>query len=467
MGSFLEKKFQLSQNKTTVKTEVLAGLTTFMAMAYILASNPKTLADPAYIMGDPALGARIENGVFIATCLSAFLGTMFMALLANLPFALGPGLGLNATFAYTMMLTMGHTYAESLAIVFISGLLFIVISALGLREAIVRSLPQNLKIAISAGIGLFISLIGLVNGNIVINNDATLVGIVNFSDLSPESGARSALVCVIGILIIAFCNERKIRGGMAGAVIICTLIGIPLGVTTIPENFSFDIGAMITDYADFSFGAMIGGFGSMFAGHSFFSVLSKIFVVVISISLIDMFDTIGTLVGTAQSAGMVDEKGDVKNMRQALMSDALATAAGAFLGTSTVTTFVESGSGVAEGGRTGLTSVVTAFLFLFSLLLAPFIGIIPVAATAPVLISVGATMISSSVKSLDLRDFSESLPAFLTMIMMPFTYGISNGIAFGIMSYVVVKFVSGKAKELNPTLTVLAILFILRYALMA
>lgn len=467
METFLEKKFKLSQNKTNIKTEVLAGLTTFMAMAYILASNPKTLADPAYIIGDAALGARIESGVFIATCLGAFVGTMLMALLANLPFALAPGLGINATFAYTVMLNMGYTYAEGLAIVFISGILFLVISILGMREEIVRSLPYNLKIAISAGIGLFIAFIGLVNGGIIVNNDATLVGIVNFSDFSAGSGARYAIVTLIGLLVIAICNSKKIKGGMVLAILIATLAGIPLGVTVIPESFSMNLGSMFSEYANFSLGAMITGFGTMFAGKSVLSVISKIFVVVISISLIDMFDTIGTLVGTAQGAGMLDEKGEVKNMRQALLSDSIATIAGAFFGTSTVTTFVESGSGVAEGGRTGLASVVTGFMFLIALILAPFIGIIPLAAAAPALIYVGVLMIGSSFKSLDFTDPTEAIPAFLTMVMMPLTYGISNGIAFGIMSYVIIKIITGKAKDLNPTLTVLGILFILRYALIA
>lgn len=465
METFLEKKFKLSANKTNVKTEILAGLTTFMAMAYILASNPKTLADPAYIMGDAALAARLQTGVFIATCLGAFVGTMLMALLANLPFALAPGLGLNATFAYTIMLEMGYSYAEGLAIVFISGVLFFVISLFGLREAIVRALPHNLKVAISVGIGLFIAFIGLVNGGIIINNDATLVGIVNFSDF--YDGARYALVTIIGLLIIGFCNAKKIKGGMVIAIIVATLAGIPLGVTIIPETLSVNHGAMFAEYAEFSLGAMITGFGTMFAGKSVLAVFSKIFIVVISISLIDMFDTIGTLVGTAQGAGMLDEQGDVKNMRQALLSDSIATMAGAFFGTSTVTTFVESGSGVAEGGRTGLASVVTALMFLVSLLLAPFIGIIPLAAAAPALIYVGVLMIGSALKSLDFSDPTEAIPAFLTMVMMPLTYGISNGIAFGIMSYVIIKVITGKAKDLNPTLTVLGILFIIRYAFIA
>ncbi len=466
MSAWLEKKFELTKNKTTVKTEIVAGLTTFMAMAYILASNPKTLADPAYIMGNPALGAQIESSVFIATCLGAFVGTMLMALLANLPFALAPGLGLNATFAYTVMLGMGYTYAEGLAIVFISGVLFLIISLLGLREAIVRSLPHNLKIAISAGIGLFIAFIGLVNGGIVINNDATLVGIVNFSDFSTGSSARAAVVAMIGLLIIAFCNAKRIKGGMVLGILIATLAGLPLGVTVLPESFSMHLGTMLSEYASFSLGAMFSGFSSMFAGHSLFSVFSKIFVVVISISLIDMFDTIGTLVGTAQGAGLLDEQGDVKNMKQALLSDSIATMAGAFFGTSTVTTFVESGSGVAEGGRTGLASVMTAVLFLAALLLAPFIGIIPLAAAAPALIYVGVLMIGSSLKHLDFTDPTEAIPAFLTMVMMPLTYGISNGIAFGIMSYVVIKVVTGRGKDLNPTITILGVLFILRYALM-
>lgn len=465
MNSWLEKRFELSKNNTNVKTEIIAGLTTFMAMAYILASNPKTLADPAYIIGDTALGAQIESCVFIATCLGAFVGTTLMALLANLPFALAPGLGLNATFAYTVMLGMGYSYAEGLAIVFISGVLFLVISLLGLREAIVRSLPHNLKVAISAGIGLFIAFIGLVNGGIVINNDATLVGVVNFSDFSAGSGARSAVVALLGLLIIAVCNAKRIKGGMVIGILAATAAGIPLGVTVLPESFSMNIGPMFEEYISFSLGAMFSGFSSMFAGQGFFAVLSKIFVVVISLSLIDMFDTIGTLVGTAQGAGMLDEQGDVKNMKRALLSDSIATMAGAFLGTSTVTTFVEQVPRIGRRPHRPRLGCHRAAL-LVSLLLAPFIGIIPLAAAAPALIYVGVLMIGSSLKSLDFSDPTEAIPAFLTMVMMPLTYGISNGIAFGIMGYVVIKTLTGRAKDLNPTLTVLGILFILRYALM-
>ena len=467
MKSAIERFFKLKESKTDIKTEVLAGVTTFMAMAYILASIPKTMADPAYIMGNAALGAQIENAVFIAVCISSFIGTMLMAFLANLPFVLGPGIGITATFAYTLMLGMGYSYAEGLGVVFISGILFIIISALGLREAIVKALPHNINVAISAGIGLFIAFIGMVNGGIVVNNDATLVSVVNFSDFSVGSPARDAIVCLAGLTIIAYFSCKKIKGGILIAILGATLVGIPLEVTEAPSNFSMDIATMFHDYTELSFGKCFTGLQSMFAGSGFFEAVSEIFVVIITISMIDMFDTIGTLIGAAQGAGMMDEKGEVKNMKRALLSDAMATACGAVFGSSTITTFTESSSGVAEGGRTGLTSVVAALLFLVSIVLAPFIGIVPIAAVSPAMIYIGVLMISSTFDRFDFSTPDEAIPAFLTMAVMPLTYGIANGIAFGIISYVIAKIISGKAKELNPTIIILAVLFTLRYAMIA
>ncbi len=464
MAEFLEKHFKLSQNNTNVRTEVIAGITTFLTMSYILLVNPSTLSAPAFITGQDALGAQISNGVFVATCLASFLGTMLMALMANLPFALAPGMGLNATFAYTVMLNMGYTYAEALGIVFISGMLFIVISIFGLREMVVKAIPNNLKVAISGGIGLFIAFIGMQNANIVVNNDVILVGLTNLSDFS-QPATRNAIVAMVGLIVISICSAKKIKGSILIGIVAATLVGVPLGVTAMPANFTVDLASVFNDFKAISVGSFAQGLSSLFAGKNVFQVIGQIFLVVLSLSLIDMMDTIGTLIGTATSAGMIDKDGNVKNMKQALMSDAIATVAGSMLGTSTVTTFVESGSGISEGGKTGLTSVVTALLFLPALLVAPFIALIPGAATAPALIYVGVLMMGSVLR-IDFSDITEAVPAFLAISLMPLTYSIGNGIAFGIIFYVVLKLLTGKYKDINPTIAILAILFAIRYALM-
>jgi len=464
MAQFLEKHFKLAQNKTNVRTEVIAGITTFLTMSYILLVNPSTLSAPAFILGQDALGTQISNGVFVATCLASFLGTMLMALMANLPFALAPGMGLNATFAYTVMLTMGYSYAEALGIVFISGMVFIAISIFGLREMVVKAIPDNLKVAISGGIGLFIAFIGMQNSNIVVNNDAILVSLTNLSDLA-QPATRNAIVALIGLVVIAVCSAKRIKGSILIGIVAATVVGVPLGVTTMPANFTVDLAPVFKDFTEISIGSFAQGLSSLFGGKNIFQVIGQIFLVVLSLSLIDMMDTIGTLIGTATSAGMLDKDGNVKNMKQALMSDAIATVAGSMLGTSTVTTFVESGSGISEGGRTGLTSVVTALLFLPAILLAPFIALIPSAATAPALIYVGVLMMGSVLR-IDFSDITEAVPAFLTISLMPLTYSIGNGIAFGIMFYVALKVLTGKFKDINPTIVILGILFAIRYALM-
>lgn len=467
----MEKYFKLKEHGTTVRTEVMAGITTFFAMAYILLVNPDTLSTPAKIAGDMALAGHISNSVFVATCLSAFIGTLLMGLLAKIPFAQASGMGLNAFFAYTVMLNLGKTYAEALAIVFISGILFILITVCGLREAIVKAIPKNVRFAISGGIGLFIAFIGLKNAKIIVNNDATSVSLANFTVLTDE--AFGAIIAIIGVIIIGVLYAKKIKGavliGILGSGILYYAVGIPIGLVSpkIFTGFEFNFVQQFKDFVDIGlFSCFTEGFPKLFAGENILGTIVQLAVIVLSFSLVDMFDTIGTLLGTAKKANLLKEDGTMENMKQALLCDAIATTAGAMLGTSTVTTYVESSAGIGEGGRTGLTSVVTAVLFLLALVLGPFVKLIPGCATAPALISVGAMMIAG-VKDLNFEDFDEAVPAFLTIAMMPLSYSIANGIAFGLISYVFIKLFSGKFKEINWLTVVLAALFIVRFRLMA
>lgn len=479
---FLERFFELKKHNTTVKTEVLAGITTFVAMAYILVVNPQILADPFYIMGDAAMGAQVFNGVFFATCIVAFFGTFLMAVYAKIPFAQAPGMGLNAFFAYTVILVMGYSYGEALAIVFISGLLFIAITAIGFREAVVRAIPMTVKTAITAGIGLFLALVGLKNCYLVVANNATFVGMVDFSrwnDPGVEgvitAGSvgypaeqyhfmiASAIVALIGLVVIGALHARKIKGSIIIGIIVSTLVGIPLGVTKF-SGFTVNFGQQVNDFMNVSLFKM--DFTGLFKDTTgIFSMIFTIIMIVISFSIVDMFDTIGTLLGTAKQAGMLDKNGDMPRMKEALMADAVATTVGACLGTSTATTFVESSAGIAEGGRSGLTSLVTSLLFLASIIIAPFVGIIPAAATAPALIFVGVLMMGC-IKEIDFSDMSEGIPAFATIVFMPFTYSIANGIAAGLITYVLIKLLAGKTKEIKPFTVFLCLLFALRFAFM-
>lgn len=469
----MEKFFKLKEHKTSVKIEIMAGLTTFFAMAYIIFVNPGMLSDPANIMGDAALSGQIYNAVFFATCISAFIGTLLMGVLAKMPFAQASGMGLNAFFAYTVMLTLGFSFQEALALVFISGVLFIIITVAGIREAIVNAIPKNIKIAISGGIGLFIAFVGLRNAGIVINSDSTGVTMVDFSALfkaDAEPAAKiavwGAIIAIIGLLLTAVLYLLKVKGSLLISIAAMTILGIPLGVTVIPSGVFSSFGATFSqqwsDFVEVGLFGFIKGFGSIFAGKGVGEAILTIIVVVISFSLVDMFDTIGTLLGTAKKADLLDEEGNMPGMKKALMCDAIATTAGAMLGTSTVTTYVESSAGIGEGGKTGLTSVVTAVMFLLAIPFAPFIGIVPSAATAPALIFVGALMLMG-LKDLDFDNLSELFPAFLTVAMMPLTYSIANGIAFGLISYTVVKLCTGKVKEVKPLTAVLALLFIIRF----
>lgn len=462
----MEKFFKIKQSGSTIRTEIIAGLTTFFTMAYVVLVNPDIISH-----GDE----QIFNAVFIATCISAAVGTFLMAFLANMPFAQAPGMGLNAFFAFTIMPTMSiiigrevglvESYQLALVLVFISGILFISITFFGIREAIIAAIPDNVKHAISGGIGLFIAYLGLQNAKIVVPSPATQVTLLNFKGLlDPETyhDTMGAIIAIIGLLIIAVLSARKVRGSIFIGIIITTIISyLPfLNYATLPDDFSTHLGKQFADFAEISLFKL--DFGGLFGGGHFLQTLSTVIVIVISFSLVDLFDTIGTLLGTARKANMLNKDGTMPRMKQALMCDAIATTVGACLGSSTVTTYVESSAGVAEGGRTGLTSAVTGTLFLLALLFGPVVGLIPSVATAPSLIFVGALMIGG-VTEINFGDISESVPAFLTIIMMPLTYSIANGIAFGLISYCVIKLLSGRVRDTKALTWILSLLFIIKF----
>ena len=448
----MEKLFKLSQRGTDVKTEVIAGLTTFMTMAYILAVNPSILS---------ASGMDAQ-AVLIATAIASFIGTICMALLANYPFALAPGLGLNAYFAYTVCGSMGYSWQIALFAVFVEGLIFIVLSLTNVREAIFNAIPLQLKKGVSVGIGLFIAFIGLQNAGIVVNNDSTLVSIVDFTADFHTSGI-SALLAVIGIFIIAVLYVKKVKGAILIGIFATWILGIICQLTGLyvvtPDTGYY---SLIPAWSSFNLGAISSVFGQCFKA-DFSSLRAFDFVAIVCAFLfVDIFDTLGTLIGCATKADMLDKEGKLPRIKEALLADAIATTAGAVLGTSTTTTFVESSAGVAEGGRTGLSSVVTGLLFLLAVFLSPIFITIPSFATAPALLFVGFLMISA-VTAIDFNDFTEAVPAYLALIAMPLTYSISEGIAAGVISYVVINLISGKAKKITPLMYVLAVLFICKF----
>lgn len=375
-------------------------------------------------------------------------------------------MGLNAFFAYTVVLAMGYTYSQSLVVVFISGVLFVIITKIGLREAIIRAIPDSVINAVTPGVGLFITIIGLKNSGLVISNEATLVGLVDFSQWrvpgADVSGLCGALVALIGLIVIGVLHIKKVRGSIFIGIIVATIVGIPLGVTTF-DGLSFDIGGKFADFFETSFCNL--DFAGLLAGPDPLKSAFSVFMLVISFSLVNMFDSIGTLVGAARQSGMVSEDGEIPHMKEALMSDAISTAAGALLGTSTVTTVVESSAGIAAGGRTGLTSLTTSLLFLASLILAPVVGIIPGAATAPALIFVGILMLSN-VKDVDLNNMEKAMPAFCTIVFMPFTYSIANGIALGLITHCLILLLTGKVRKIKPLTVAIALIFVARYAFM-
>ena len=448
----LEKFFKLKENGTNVRTEVVAGVTTFMTMAYILAVNPSILS---------ASGMDAQ-AVLIATAIASFIGTICMALLANYPFALAPGLGLNAYFAYTVCGSMGYSWQIALFAVFVEGLIFIVLSLTNVREAIFNAIPLQLKKGVSVGIGLFIAFIGLQNAGIVVNNDSTLVSIVDFTADFHTSGI-SALLAVIGIFIIAVLYVKKVKGAILIGIFATWILGIICQLTGLyvvtPDAGYY---SLIPAWSSFNLGAISSVFGQCFKA-DFSSLRAFDFVAIVCTFLfVDIFDTLGTLIGCATKADMLDKEGKLPRIKEALLADAIATTAGAVLGTSTTTTFVESSAGVAEGGRTGLSSVITGLLFLLAVFLSPIFITIPSFATAPALLFVGFLMISA-VTAIDFNDFTEAVPAYLALIAMPLTYSISEGIAAGVISYVVINLISGKAKKITPLMYVLAVLFICKF----
>ena len=450
----MENFFKLKENGTNVRTEVVAGFTTFMTMAYILAVNPSILSASGM---DP-------NAILVATALASFIGCITMALLANYPFALAPGLGLNAYFAYTICGTMGYSWQFALFAVFVEGFVFIVLSLTNVREAIFNAIPLQLKKGVSVGIGLFCAFIGLQNSNLVVDG-ATLVTIVNFRENFNTVGI-GALLAVIGLLIIAGLYVKRVKGAMLIGILATWVLGIIcqlLGIYQINPEAGFY--SLIPSWSSFDLFAIKSTFGQCFNFSQITFDLLDFIVIMCSFLFVDLFDTLGTLVGVANRANMLDKDGKLPRIKQALLADAIATSAGAVLGTSTTTTFVESSSGVAEGGRTGLASVVTGFLFLVSLVLAPVFTTIPSFATAPALIFVGFLMVGSVVE-IDFSDITESIPAYLCLLCMPLMYSISEGIAVGIISYVVINVIAGKAKKITPLMYILAVLFVLKYILL-
>lgn len=453
----LDKIFHLKENHTDVKTEVMAGITTFMTMAYILAVNPNILS-----------ASGMDRGaVFTATALSAFIATCLMALLSNYPFVLAPGMGLNAYFTYTVVLGMGYTWQQALAAVFAEGIIFILLSLTNVREAIFNSIPMNLKHAVSVGIGLFIAFIGLQNAKIVVGNDSTLVSIFSFKSSVAEgtfsSQGITVLLALIGVLVTAILLAKNVKGGILWGILITWILGIICQLTHLYVP-NADLG-YYSLLPDFSNGISVPSMMPTFMKMDFSIVFSLDFVVIMFAFLfVDMFDTLGTLIGVASKADMLDKDGKLPKIKGALLSDAVGTSVGAVCGTSTVTTFVESASGVAEGGRTGLTSLVAGVLFALSLLLSPIFLAIPSFATAPALIVVGYLMLTSVTK-IDFNDMTEAIPCFIAIIAMPFMYSISEGISMGVISYVVINVITGKAKEKKISLLmyILAVLFVLKY----
>lgn len=452
--NFLDKVFHLKEHNTDVKTEIIAGVTTFMTMAYILAVNPSILGE-----------AGMDKGaVFTATAIASFLATCLMALFANYPFVLAPGMGLNAYFAYTVCIGMGYDWQMALAAVFVEGIIFILLSLTSVREAIFNAIPLNLKHAVSVGIGFYIAFIGLQNAHVVVDS-STLVTVYSFKNSIKEGTFNTegitVLLALIGILITAVLMVKKVRGNILWGIIITWVLGILCQFAGI---YKPDAAAgFYSLLPDFSNGISVPSLSPIFMKMDFSKVLTIDFVIVIFAFLfVDLFDTLGTLIGVASKADMLDKDGKLPKIKGALMADAVGTTTGAMLGTSTVTTFVESASGVAEGGRTGLTALVAAILFGISLILSPLFLAIPSFATTPALVMVGFLMMTNITK-IDFSDYTEAIPSFIAIMAMPFMYSISEGIAMGIISYVVINLISGKLKKVSPLMIVLAVLFVAKY----
>jgi len=430
---YIEKIFHLKEHGTNIRTEVIAGITTFMTMAYILAVNP-------YILSNAGMD---KDAVFTATALSSFIAILIMAFLANLPVALAPGMGLNAFFAYTVVTQMGYSWEMAITAVFIEGIIFMLFSLFRIREAIIDSIPMNLKHAISVGIGLYIALIGFSNAGIIVRNEATLVSLGDIS-------SANVLLALSGIIVTSILLVLRIKAALVIGIIVTAVIGIPAGITHLPEGGLISLPPSLEP---------------VFFKFDFSQVLSwNMLMIVFTFLFVDIFDTVGTLVGVCSKANLLDSKGGVPKATQALFADAVGTTAGAILGTSTVTSYIESASGVQAGGKTGLTALTTGILFLLALFFAPLFMMIPGAATAPALVLVGLFMISP-IQKVNLEDYAESIPVFLTIIIMPLAYSISEGIAFGMLSYVLIKMFTGRWKEISLVLYILAVFFILKHLL--
>lgn len=435
MNSFIQKTFGMDPAKHSIRTEIIAGITTFLTMAYILAVNPS-------IFGALATQGMPTDAVFTATALAAIVGCLVMSIYAKKPFGLAPGMGLNAFFVFTVCLGMGHSWQMALTAIFLEGILFILLTITNVRKLIVDAIPMNLKRAIGAGIGLYIAFIGLKSAGIIVSSEATSVTLGPLSD-------NTSILAIIGLLLTSVLVILKVRGGMLLGILVTTIIGIPMGVT----HFN---GLLSTPPS----------ISSIFCQFEWSQIFSwDMVAIVFTFLFIDMFDTIGTVVGVSVKSGMVDEKGNVDGINKVLMADAVATVAGAMFGTSTTTTYIESASGVSEGGRTGLTSFTIAVCFAIALLFSPLFLAIPGAATGPVLFIVGV-MMAAPVKEIDWEDYSEAIPAFVTMLLMLLAYSISDGIMLGMISYVVINALTGKFKKVSVTMWILAVLFVLRYVLM-
>ena len=429
----LKKMLGFDSQTMNIKTEIVAGVTTFLSMTYILAVNPEILS-----------AAGMDKGaVFTATALSSAIATLLLAFMAKMPFAQAPSMGLNAFFAYTLVIGMGYQWETALAAVFVEGIIFILLTAFNIREKVVDCIPASLRYAISAGIGMFIAFIGLKNAGIIDANPATFVTLGKFTP--------SSILAMVGIILSGVLLIKKVKGALFYSIIICTLAGIPFGITTIPEDFSLI--------------SMPKSIAPTFMKFDFAGLLNyDMLIIIFTLVFMDMFNTVGTLIGTATKANMMDSEGKLPRMKEAMMADAIGTSVGAVLGTSTVSTYVESALGIAEGGRSGLTALVVGLLFIFSLFFAPIFMLIPAAATTGALVIVGVLMMES-IKHIELDDISEALPAFITIMMMVLTYSIAEGIILGMLCYVLVKFFSNKRKDIVPSMYVLGALFILKYIL--
>lgn len=429
--SFFEKALGFDPTKMQVRTELIAGATTFLTMSYVLAVNPAVLSSTGMDKG----------ALFTATTIASAIATLLLAFMAKLPFAQAPSMGLNAFFAYTMCQAMGYSWQQSLAIMVVEGVVFLIITFFNVREMILNSIPETLRYAISAGIGMFIAFIGLKNAGIIVAKQGTFVGLGEFTP--------PCLLGIFAILLSGILMARNIKGSLFWSIIITTVVGIPFGVTEVPDHW-----LPVSLPQDIS---------PVFCKFDFAGLMNlKTLLVVFSLLMVNIFDTIGTLMGLAEKTGIVRPDGSIPHVKEAMMSDAIATTCGAFLGSSTITTYVESASGIAEGGKSGLTSFTVGMLFIFSLFLSPIFLLIPSAATSGALVMVGVLMLDS-IKEINLKDLSDSFPAFITMITMVLTYSIADGICLGILSYVFIKLFTGQYRQLNATLCVLSVLFILNF----